>query len=90
MVGAPQMNINETLEISEKNNFILIEGDEYLSSPIDSRPKFLWYKPEIALISGIAWDHVNVYPLFDEYIKQFNSFISSIRQGGVLIYNEED
>ena len=90
MVGAPQMNINETLEISEKNNFILIEGDEYLSSPIDSRPKFLWYKPEIALITGIAWDHVNVYPLFDEYIKQFNSFISSIRPGGVLIYNEED
>ena len=90
MVGAPQKNINETLEISEKNNFILIEGDEYLSSPIDSRPKFLWYKPEIALISGIAWDHVNVYPLFDEYVKQFNIFISSIRPGGVLIFNEED
>ena len=90
MVGAPQININETLEISEKNNFFLIEGDEYLSSPIDSKPKFLWYKPEIALISGIAWDHVNVYPLFDEYIEQFNSFISSIRPGGVLIFNEED
>ncbi|GIS21744.1 MAG: peptidoglycan synthetase [Bacteroidota bacterium] len=90
MVGAPQININETFEISEKNNFILIEGDEYLSSPIDSKPKFLWYKPEIALISGIAWDHVNVYPVFDEYVKQFNSFISSIRPGGVLIFNDED
>ena len=90
MVGAPQVNINKTLEISEKNNFFLIEGDEYLSSPIDSKPKFLWYKPEIALISGIAWDHVNVYPLFDEYIEQFNSFISSIRPGGVLLFNEED
>ena len=86
MVGAPQINTNETFEISEKNNFILIEGDEYLSSPIDSKPKFLWYKPEIALISGIAWDHVNVYPVFDEYIEQFNSFISSIRPGGVLIF----
>ncbi len=90
MVGAPQVNVNETFEVSEKNNFILIEGDEYLSSPIDSKPKFLWYKPEIALISGIAWDHVNVYPVFDKYIEQFNSFISSIRPGGVLIFNEED
>ena len=90
MVGAPQINTNETFEISEKNNFILIEGDEYLSSPIDSKPKFLWYKPEIALISGIAWDHVNVYPVFDKYIEQFNRFISSIRPGGVLIFNEQD
>ena len=90
MVGAPQVNVNETFVVSEKNNFILIEGDEYLSSPIDSKPKFLWYKPEIALISGIAWDHVNVYPVFDEYIEQFNSFISSIRPGGVLIFNEQD
>ena len=90
MVGAPQVNVNETFVVSEKNNFILIEGDEYLSSPIDSKPKFLWYKPEIALISGIAWDHINVYPVFDEYIEQFNSFISSIRPGGVLIFNEQD
>jgi len=90
MVGAPQININETLELSEKNDFILIEGDEYSSSPIDNRPKFMWYEPEIALISGIAWDHVNLYPLFDDYVKQFNSFISSIRPGGVLIFNEED
>ena len=90
MVGAPQKNINETIEISEKDNFILIEGDEYLSSPIDSKPKFLWYKPEIALISGIAWDHLNVYPNYDDYVKQFNSFISSIRPGGVLIFNNED
>ncbi len=90
MVGAPQVNVNETFVVSEKNNFILIEGDEYLSSPIDSKPKFLWYKPEIALISGIAWDHINVYPVFDKYIEQFNRFISSIRPGGVLIFNEED
>ena len=90
MVGAPQVNVNETFVVSEKNNFILIEGDEYLSSPIDSKPKFLWYKPEIALISGIAWDHVNVYPNYDDYVKQFNSFISSIRPGGVLIFNNED
>ena len=90
MVGAQLKNITETLSISEENDFILLEGDEYLSSPIDLRPKFLWYNPEIALISGIAWDHVNVFPTFESYIKQFKSFIDSIQAGGVLIYNSED
>ena len=90
MVGAQSESINNTINLSEKNNFILLEGDEYLSSPIDLRPKFLWYKPEIALISGIAWDHINVFPTFDNYTKQFDLFISSIKPGGVLIYNKED
>ena len=90
MVGAQSESINNTINLSEKNNFILLEGDEYLSSPIDLRPKFLWYKPEIALISGIAWDHINVFPTFDNYTKQFDLFISSIKPGGVLIYNNED
>ena len=90
MVGAQSESINNTINLSEKNNFILLEGDEYLSSPIDLRPKFLWYKPEIALISGIAWDHINVFPTFDNYTKQFDLFISSIKSGGVLIYNNED
>ena len=90
MVGAQIKNITETLSITEENDFILLEGDEYLSSAIDLRPKFLWYNPEIALISGIAWDHVNVFPTFEIYIKQFKSFIDSIQAGGVLIYNSED
>ena len=90
MVGAQHKSINETLSISEENDFILLEGDEYLSSPIDLSPKFLWYHPEIALISGIAWDHINVFPTFDIYVKQFDSFIASIQAGGVLIYNSED
>lgn len=90
MVGAQSESINNTINLSEKNNFILLEGDEYLSSPVDLRPKFLWYKPEIALISGIAWDHINVFPTFDNYTKQFDLFISSIKPGGVLIYNNED
>ena len=90
MVGAQSESINNTINLSKKNNFILLEGDEYLSSPIDLRPKFLWYKPEIALISGIAWDHINVFPTFDNYTKQFDLFISSIKPGGVLIYNNED
>ena len=90
MVGAHMKSLNNTLKLSEENNFILLEGDEYLSSPIDLRPKFLWYKPEIALISGIAWDHINVFPTFENYTKQFDLFISSIKPGGVLIYNNED
>ena len=90
MVGAPVSKNTKTLSITEKNDFVLLEGDEYLSSPIDSRPKFLWYTPEIALISGIAWDHVNVFPTFEDYVSQFNQFISSIQAGGVLIYNQED
>ena len=90
MVGAPLSNRKETLSISEDNDFILLEGDEYLSSPMDLRPKFLWYHPEIALISGIAWDHINVFPTFENYVQQFDSFITSIQAGGVLIYNDED
>jgi UDP-N-acetylmuramate: L-alanyl-gamma-D-glutamyl-meso-diaminopimelate ligase len=90
MVGAQLKFRSETLSISKENDFILLEGDEYLSSPIDLRPKFLWYRPEIALISGIAWDHVNVFPTFEKYVKQFEFFIDSIQPGGLLIYNEED
>ena len=79
MVGAQLKSYNNTLKLSEENNFIIFEGDEYLSSPIDLQPKFLWYKPEIALISGIAWDHINVFPTFENYTKQFDLFISSIK-----------
>ena len=90
MVGAQLKSYNNTLKLSEENNFIIFEGDEYLSSPIDLQPKFLWYKPEIALISGIAWDHINVFPTFENYTNQFDLFISSIKPGGVLIFNNED
>ena len=90
MVGATVPAVPETLSLSNENDFVLLEGDEYLSSAIDSKPKFLWYKPEIALISGIAWDHVNVFPTFEDYISQFEKFIFSIVEGGVLIYNDQD
>ncbi len=90
MVGAPIPGVQQTIEISENNDFMLLEGDEYLSSPIDLRSKFLWYYPQIALISGIAWDHVNVFPTFDHYCEQFEAFIQSISEGGVLLYNEAD
>ena len=90
MLGAPVSAVTETLFVSKENDFILLEGDEYLSSAIDLQPKFLWYQPEIALISGIAWDHINVFPTFETYVSQFEKFIFSIREGGVLLYNQED
>ena len=90
MVGAPVSENSKTLSLSETPDFVLLEGDEYLSSAIDLRPKFLWYSPEIALISGIAWDHINVFPTFENYVAQFEEFINSIEAGGVLVFNEDD
>ena len=90
MVGAPVYENSKNLSIGDKNDFVLLEGDEYLSSVIDPQPKFLWYTPEIALVSCIAWDHFNVFPTFKDYITQFEKFIYSIKAGGVLIYNKED
>lgn len=69
---------------------IIIEGDEYASSPIDRRPKFLHYQPHMALISGIAWDHVNIYPTYDEYVDQFELLADQMPKAGVLIFDETD
>ncbi|MFD2938220.1 UDP-N-acetylmuramate--L-alanine ligase [Spirosoma flavum] len=69
---------------------IILEGDEYPSSPIDSRPKFLHYKPHIALISGIAWDHVNIYPTWDEYVDAFELLAEAMPKAGILIFDESD
>ncbi|WP_026450353.1 UDP-N-acetylmuramate--L-alanine ligase [Aequorivita capsosiphonis] len=90
MVGAQLEGFNTMVKITENNDFMVIEGDEYLSSPIDRRPKFHLYKPNIALLSGIAWDHINVFPTYENYVEQFEIFIKEITDGGALIYNEED
>ncbi len=90
LVGAHLNGIENPVHLTEENDFILMEGDEYLSSAIDRRPKFHLYKPNIALLSGIAWDHINVFPTYDNYIEQFKVFIDSIVNGGILVYNEED
>lgn len=90
MVGAQLEGFETMVHLTTENEFIVLEGDEYLSSPIDRRPKFHLYKPNIALISGIAWDHINVFPTFDNYVKQFEIFASSITNGGSLVYNEDD
>ena len=90
IIGAPIQGSKETISLTDKNDFILIEGDEYLSSCLDLKSKFLWYKPHIAIINGISWDHINVFPSFKLYIDQFKKFILSISEGGVLLYNSLD
>jgi len=90
LVGAQLEGFTNMVHLTQENEFMVIEGDEYLSSPTDLRPKFHLYQPNIALISGIAWDHINVFPTFENYIDQFRIFIEKITDGGILVYNEDD
>ena len=90
MVGAQLEGFDTMVHLTEDNDFIILEGDEYLSSPIDMRPKFHLYKPNIALLSGIAWDHINVFPTYEIYKEQFQIFTDSLTNGGIMVYNEED
>ena len=90
MVGAQLEGFDTMVHLTSENEFIVLEGDEYLSSPIDLRPKFHLYKPNIALLSGIAWDHINVFPTFENYVEQFSIFTNSLTNGGIMVYNEED
>jgi UDP-N-acetylmuramate: L-alanyl-gamma-D-glutamyl-meso-diaminopimelate ligase len=90
MVGAQLEGFETMVHFTNENEFMVLEGDEYLSSPIDRRPKFHLYKPNIALLSGIAWDHINVFPTFEGYVNQFRIFTDSLTDGGIMVYNEED
>ena len=90
MVGAQLDGFEVMVKLTDTSKYIILEGDEYLSSALDLRPKFHLYKPHIALISGIAWDHINVFKTFENYLKQFEIFINSIEENGTLIYNEQD
>ena len=90
MVGAQLEGFETMVHLTQENEFIVLEGDEYLSSPVDRRPKFHLYKPNIALLSGIAWDHINVFPTFENYLEQFQIFTDSLINGGIMVYNEED
>ncbi len=89
MVGAPVQGFEESVQLTDAP-VIIIEGDEYLTSPIDRVPKFLKYEHHIALISGVAWDHMNVYPTYDDYVKQFDILADNTPKGGTLIYCDED
>ncbi|MFZ4563143.1 MAG: UDP-N-acetylmuramate--L-alanine ligase [Bacteroidales bacterium] len=90
MVGAQLEGFDVMVRLTKEARFMVIEGDEYLTSPIDLRPKFHLYKPNIALLSGVAWDHINVFPTFENYIDQFVIFINQISSGGCLIYCNDD
>jgi len=90
MVGAQLAGFDCMVKFTEEASIAVIEGDEYLSSPTDLRPKFHLYHPNIAVISGIAWDHINVFPTFDNYVDQFRIFTQKIEEGGTLIYCELD
>jgi UDP-N-acetylmuramate: L-alanyl-gamma-D-glutamyl-meso-diaminopimelate ligase len=90
MVGAQLNGFEVMVKLTQTAKIMVIEGDEYLTSPIDRRPKFHLYKPNIGIISGIAWDHVNVFPTFDNYVEQFEIFASSIPENGKYIYCSDD
>lgn len=90
IVGAKIEGFETMVKLTNDANIAIFEGDEYLSSPIDRRPKFHVYKPHIALISGIAWDHINVFPIFENYVEQFKIFIDLVQKNGSLVYFEED
>lgn len=90
MVGAQLEGYDCMVKITDSAHIMILEGDEYLSSPIDRRPKFHLYKPHAAIISGIAWDHINVFPTFENYIEQFDLFCNCIEPNGTLVYNNED
>ena len=90
MVGAKLEGFDVMVRLTEKAKVMVFEGDEYLTSALDLRPKFHLYKPDIALVSGIAWDHMNVFPTFDNYIEQFRIFMKMIPDSGALIYCNED
>lgn len=90
LVGAQLAGFETMVKITAEAPLIVIEGDEYLASPIDRRPKFHLYKANIAVISGIAWDHINVFKTYADYVKQFELFIDTIQPGGKLIYCKAD
>jgi UDP-N-acetylmuramate: L-alanyl-gamma-D-glutamyl-meso-diaminopimelate ligase len=89
VIGARVRGIEETVKLSDAP-VIIIEGDEYLSSALDPTPKFLRYYHHIGLISGISWDHANVFPTEEEYVRQFDLFADQTPKGGILIYCEQD
>mgnify|MGYP000864309799 CR=1 FL=1 len=90
LVGAKLDEFDGMVKLTKEAPLIVIEGDEYLASAIDQRPKFHLYKPHVALISGVAWDHANVFPTFETYVNQFRLFIKTIEPKGTLVYNKED
>lgn len=89
LVGARLEGFDQSVKVTDAP-LIVCEGDEYPASAVEKRPKFHFLFPQIAVLTGIAWDHINVFPTFDFYLEQFRIFIGMIEEGGTLIYNETD
>lgn len=90
LVGAQLEGFDRMVKLSDAG-IIILEGDEYLSSPIDRRPKMMHYKPNIAVITGVAWDHINVFPTLDNYVDQFRKFILDMTESDeLLVYGKDE
>lgn len=90
LIGAKLEGLDSQVKITNTNKVMIIEGDEYLSSPIHRQPKIMYYQPHITSISGIAWDHINVFPTEADYVKQFKRYIEELDTNCSLIYYKED
>lgn len=90
LVGAQLEGFDNMVKLSDNAPVIVVEGDEYFTSPLDRTPKFMHYQPHIALISGIAWDHFNVFPTWESYVKQFELLADAIPKAGAIIFDETD
>lgn len=90
LVGAQLEGFDCMVRLGTHSRLAVIEGDEYLASTLEPVPKFHLYKPDIALVSGIAWDHINVFTTFESYVEQFATFMDLVEPGGKLIYCAED
>ncbi|NMD00782.1 MAG: peptidoglycan synthetase [Bacteroidales bacterium] len=90
MVGAQIKGFDRMVSLSDDAPIMIFEGDEYLTAPFDLRPKFHLYRPHIALLSGVAWDHMNVFPTFEKYVEQFKIFVDLIEPNGTLIWYKGD
>ena len=89
LVGAKLAGFEQSVKVTNAPT-IVCEGDEYLASALLRQPKFHFLFPHVAILTGIAWDHINVFPTFEFYLEQFVLFMNKIEAGGVLIYNETD
>jgi len=89
LVGAQLEGFDRMVKLSDAS-IIILEGDEYLSSPIDRIPKMMHYRPDVAIITGIAWDHINVFPTFENYVDQFRNFVQDMNRESLLYYYKHD
>ncbi len=89
LVGAKVPGFEQSVRLSDAP-YIILEGDEYPASVVEKRPKIFFYKPHISILSGVAWDHINVFPTYENYFSQFKQYLEGLDALTKLIYNSED